>query len=93
MQFSAKTLRDIVGTHHDCEEQRQPTAPVPGRRYWHEKPGVLQEVFNLDEGPVTLTISATLSEESYADLADQLELFLRRAKRRAGKSSNDEAAN
>jgi hypothetical protein len=44
------------------------------------------------EGPVTLTVPATLSEESYADLADQLELFLRRAKRRALKS-NDEAAN
>ncbi len=56
------------------------------------KPGMLQEVFNLDEGPVTLTVPATLSEESYADLADQLELFLRRAKRRARKS-NDEAAN
>jgi hypothetical protein len=53
---------------------------------------MLQEVFNLDEGPVTLTVPATLSEESYADLADQLELFLRRAKRRARKS-NDEAAN
>lgn len=46
------------------------------------KVGLLQEVFNLDEGPVTLIVPATLSEESYADLADQLELFLRRAKRR-----------
>jgi hypothetical protein len=52
---------------------------------------MMQEVFNLDEGPVTLTFPAALSSESYADLVDQLELFLRRAKRRAGKS--DEAAN
>jgi hypothetical protein len=55
------------------------------------KPGMLQEVFNLDEGPVTLTVPATLSAASYADLADQFELFLRRAKRRVGKK--DEAAN
>jgi hypothetical protein len=48
-------------------------------------------VFNLNEGPVTLTVPATLSEASYADLADQFELFLRRAKRRASKK--DEAAN
>jgi hypothetical protein len=31
-------------------------------------------------------VTGALSEESYANLADQLELFLRRAKRRAGKS-------
>jgi hypothetical protein len=46
------------------------------------KTGMSQEVLNLDEGPVTLTVPATLSEASYADLADQFELFLRRAKRR-----------
>ncbi len=55
------------------------------------KTGMLQEVFNLDEGPVTLSVPATLSEASYADLADQFELFLRRAKRRVSKK--DEAAN
>jgi hypothetical protein len=49
------------------------------------KAGMLQEVFNLDEGPVTLTVPATLSEASYTDLADQFELFLRRAKRRVSK--------
>lgn len=47
------------------------------------KPGMLQEVFNLDEGPVTLSFPGTLSHESYKDLKDQLELFLRRAQRRA----------
>jgi hypothetical protein len=35
---------------------------------------------------------AVLSEASYADLADQFELFLRRAKRRVSKP-DDEAAN
>ncbi|MGH6665251.1 MAG: hypothetical protein ACREB2_10170 [Pseudolabrys sp.] len=57
------------------------------------KPGVLQEVFNLDEGPVTLTAPATISAASYKDLEDQLELFLRRAKRRITKPGNEEAAN
>jgi hypothetical protein len=54
-------------------------------------PGMLQEVFTLDEGSVTLTFPATLSAESYQDLADHLEIFLRKAKRRA-QSSDDEAA-
>jgi hypothetical protein len=46
-------------------------------------PDILQEVFNLDEGPVTLAFPRHLSQESYEDLKDQLELFLRRAQRRA----------
>jgi hypothetical protein len=49
-------------------------------------PGVLQEVFNLQEGPVTLTFPASLSEESFEDLSDYLQLFLRKAKRRAAAS-------
>jgi hypothetical protein len=47
------------------------------------KPGILQEVFNLDEGPVTLTFPASLSAESYQDLSDYLSLLLRKAKRNA----------
>ena len=42
---------------------------------------MLQEVFNLDEGPVTLTFPAGLSTASFHDLKDYLELFLRKAKR------------
>jgi hypothetical protein len=53
---------------------------------------MLEETFNLDEGPVTLTFPAALSEDSYSDLEAQFELFLRRAKRRALKA-RDEAAN
>lgn len=44
---------------------------------------MLQEVFNLDEGPVTLSFPATMSPESYQDLSDYLALFLRKAKRNA----------
>lgn len=57
------------------------------------KVGLLQEVFNLDEGPVTLSVPASLSEESYQDLEAQFQLFLRRAKRRVAKGKKDEAAN
>lgn len=56
-----------------------------------DRPFMMQEVFNLEEGPVTLIVPSTLSEESYEDLAAQFELFLRRAKRRITKK--DEAAN
>jgi hypothetical protein len=42
-----------------------------------------QETFVLDEGNVTLTFPAHLSLTSYQDLADHLEIFLRKAKRRA----------
>jgi hypothetical protein len=60
--------------------------PTPGIRA-----RVLQEVFNLDEGPVTLTFPAALSADSYQDLEDHLKIFMRKAKRRADK--DEEAAN
>jgi hypothetical protein len=44
---------------------------------------MLQEVFNLDEGPVTLIFPSDLSPASYEELQDGLQFFLRRAKRRA----------
>jgi hypothetical protein len=45
--------------------------------------GMLQEVFNLDEGPVTLSFPAKMSAASYGDLEAHLQIFLRKAKRRA----------
>lgn len=44
---------------------------------------MLQEVFNLDEGPVTLEFPSALSRQSYEELKAQLDLFLRRQQRRA----------
>jgi hypothetical protein len=43
---------------------------------------MLQEVFNLEEGPVTLIFPASLSSDSYQDLEDRLEIVLRGLKRR-----------
>ena len=44
---------------------------------------MVQEVFSLEEGPVTLTFPAELSATSYQDLADHLGLVLRKAKRKS----------
>ncbi|WP_439924973.1 hypothetical protein [Nitrobacter sp. JJSN] len=52
---------------------------------------MLKEVFNLEEGAVTLEYPVTLSAESYQDLSDYLELFLRKAKRRAEKGDEEAA--
>jgi hypothetical protein len=54
--------------------------------------GVLQEMFNLDEGPVTLRVPATLSPESYQDMADRIEIFLRGLKRRSDAEAARRAA-
>jgi hypothetical protein len=44
---------------------------------------MIEEAFALDEGPVTLRVPATLSPESYQDMADRIEIFLRGLKRRS----------
>jgi hypothetical protein len=61
---------------------------------------MLQEVFVLDEGPVSLTFLANLSPDSYEDLEAHLQLILRKAKRGATIDANfrtltgkEEAAN
>jgi hypothetical protein len=43
----------------------------------------MQEKFDLDEGPVTLSVPSVLSPESYQDLADRIAIFLRGLKRRS----------
>ena len=70
----------------DLEAERPSSVQRPA------KSPILQEVFNLDEGPVTLAFPSALSPESFDDLKAQLELFLRRAQRRSRPHSNEEAA-
>lgn len=43
-----------------------------------------KEVTNIDDGVVTLIMPANISEQSYHDLNDWVELILKKAKRRAG---------
>jgi hypothetical protein len=70
------------GAGQEPEKPVTPQVYTPSKTPTPSKPGMLQEVFNLDEGPVTLTFPESLSEESYQDLASYFELFLRKAKRR-----------
>jgi hypothetical protein len=44
---------------------------------------MVQENFDLDEGPVSLTVPAVLSPESYKDMEDRIAIFLRGLKRRS----------
>lgn len=47
------------------------------------QPGMMQEVFNLEEGTVTLMFPGSMSEDSYQDLEDRLKIVLRGLKRRS----------
>jgi hypothetical protein len=64
---------------HQLGDAKPPFAPPPIT----PKPGMLQEVFNLDERPVTLIFPSSLSEDSYQDLSDRIEIVLRGLKRRS----------
>jgi hypothetical protein len=66
--------------------------------------GLRQEVITLDEGDVTITFPADLSPDSFDDLKDHLDLFVKKMQRRASVqkivkerfghlSEDDEAAN
>ncbi len=57
---------------------------VTSVQYPQAKSPILQEIFNLDEGPVTLSFPSGLSPASFQDLQSYLQLFLRKAQRRAG---------
>ena len=48
-----------------------------------KRPTIIPENFILDEGPVTLSAPSVLSPESYQDLADRIEIWLRGLKRRS----------
>lgn len=62
----------------DAGTQPRPSAPTE-----MTQPGARQEIFVLDEGDVVLTFPENLSAASYEDLEAHLQLFLRKAKRRA----------
>jgi hypothetical protein len=61
----------------------QPQKNSGGATIYAPPPGMSQESFLLDEGPVMLSFPAKMSAASYEDLAAHLEIFLRKAKRRA----------
>jgi hypothetical protein len=79
-KLSRRRSRLTPQTHKTTHELRPsnltPLSPVLGTPK-------LTEVFNLDEGQVTLSVPAMLSPESYQDMADRIEIFLRGLKRRS----------
>lgn len=79
---------DDSGTTPEPEDPMTPP-DAPQKPISPQKPGMLQEVFNLDEGPVTLSFPANLSSISYEDLKDRLDLLLRQLKRRVGRPETD----
>lgn len=74
----------------EFEEGQIDGPPPPGKR---------REVFALDEGDVVLTFPESLSADSFEDLRSYVDVFLRKAARRAGvdldkgKTKKDEATN
>jgi hypothetical protein len=60
--------------------------PVP-RSKWTTR------VFRRGHSPVTLIVPATLSPESYQDMADRIEIFLRGLKRRSDAEAAQRRAN
>jgi hypothetical protein len=61
--------------------RRNPLLDMPASAV--KRPGVAPASFVLDEGPVTLSAPSVLSPESYQDLADRIEIWLRGLKRRS----------
>ena len=76
------------GDQEEPEMQQQPTENTRGftklpTPIIPQRPGIAQETFLLDEGPVTISFPSLLGPESYDELDAQLQLFLRRMKRRS----------
>lgn len=63
--------------------QGDPPTPPPRLPEDRPQPGTRREVFALDEGDVVLSYPENLSSASYGDLEAYLQLFLKKAKRRA----------
>jgi hypothetical protein len=55
--------------------------------------GMRREVITLDEGDVLIVFPDNLSPESFGDLQDHLELFIKKMQRRAKIAQKDEAGN
>ena len=55
-----------------------------GMNFFHDQPpeGMRREVVTLDEGDVVITFPENMSAESYGDLKDHLDLFIKKMQRR-----------
>jgi hypothetical protein len=65
------------------QQTRQHQSPPPPAQ------GMRQAIFTLDEGDVVLSFPSNLSAEGYKDLEEYLQIFLRKAKRRANSPAEE----
>ncbi len=72
------------------EQTIKQNQPPPGGKII--PPGPRQDVFSLTEGPVTIQWPASLSPESYEDLADWLDIVKRKIGRSVSKVENPDRA-
>ncbi|MGD0331950.1 MAG: hypothetical protein ABSA90_01700 [Xanthobacteraceae bacterium] len=92
-----RETKELVETesagYHGGEAEREPAMPPASQEATSllDRPSssiprsapMAQEKFDLDEGPVTFSTPSVLSPESYKELADRIEIILRRLKRRS----------
>lgn len=83
--YTGTTSDDRLGVQEKAIElnisQERPTPPVGIAKLTPVGFGIKQDTFSLDEGQVVLQVPEKMSEDSYADFKDWIELQLRRIKR------------
>lgn len=83
---SPATLQELMVMQPQAEQARPSRVPLQDRITSYEEStpvGMRKEVVTLDEGEVVITFPNNLTAESFADLRDHLNLFLRKMERRA----------
>ena len=75
-------MNEIIVQEKSATGKPPPSLPLADAAMPTPK-GMRKEVITLDEGDVILTFPDNLSAASYEDLESHLQLFLRKAKRRA----------
>jgi hypothetical protein len=99
MRLAAGQPTGYIAPEDDGEDEVENVKPLSGStepikgRTPPPKAGMIEEIFMLDEGPVTLTFPSSLSGDSYQDLADHVAIFLRKAKRRSEKPDEGQSEN
>lgn len=93
---------EAVSRTHQSDAMPPPRKPTGdqkteyrvGMNFFHDRPpdGMRREVITLDEGDVVITFPEGLSAESFDDLKDHLDLFIKKMQRRAKGTKKDEAA-
>ena len=61
----------------------RPISPMPRKEEPATREGMRKEVITLDEGDVVITFPENLSADSFGDLKDHLDLFVKKMQRRA----------